>query len=171
MTRNTPPPSIHSPTTAYRTRFAPAHINKLPSPPDWSTKSTLSTSHPTASYPSTPRPLKIRRRLLSPKLHRTSLPRATPDPAMLGTTSPNTKAALLRPCHICQHRPRQKKELDSYADCASCGKRACYVCMRHCEAWCGGRTVCSGCCVEVGEEGEAWCTDCFGRQEDVTRQE
>ncbi|KAH6670713.1 hypothetical protein B0J14DRAFT_596910 [Halenospora varia] len=38
----------------------------------------------------------------------------------------------LSPCHICYRKPGNLTELDSFADCESCGKRACYVCIRQC---------------------------------------
>ncbi|KAH8674721.1 hypothetical protein BGZ60DRAFT_514056 [Tricladium varicosporioides] len=38
----------------------------------------------------------------------------------------------LSPCHICYRKPGNHAELDSFADCESCGKRACYICIRQC---------------------------------------
>ena len=56
------------------------------------------------------------------------------------TYSPDavSKAAMaapkmnLNPCHICQRRPLQKKDLESYADCEGCGERCCWICVREC---------------------------------------
>jgi hypothetical protein len=39
----------------------------------------------------------------------------------------------LSPCHICHRKPTERKHLDDYADCQSCGRRTCYVCIRQCE--------------------------------------
>ncbi|KKA25707.1 hypothetical protein T310_0263 [Rasamsonia emersonii CBS 393.64] len=41
---------------------------------------------------------------------------------------------LLRPCHICHRRPTTRVMLDAYADCELCGERACYICLRECNA-------------------------------------
>ncbi|EYE93803.1 uncharacterized protein EURHEDRAFT_378794 [Aspergillus ruber CBS 135680] len=45
-----------------------------------------------------------------------------------------TSAASLRPCHICYRRPTTRELLDAYADCDLCGERACYICLRQCDA-------------------------------------
>ncbi|OTB08785.1 hypothetical protein M426DRAFT_161602 [Hypoxylon sp. CI-4A] len=44
-------------------------------------------------------------------------------------------AASLSPCHICHRKPTKKSDLDSFADCAGCGQRACFVCIRACQGW------------------------------------
>lgn len=62
-----------------------------------------------------------------------------PNPAYT-TYSPDavSKAAMtapkmnLNPCHICQRRPLQKKDLEGYADCEGCGERCCWICVREC---------------------------------------
>jgi hypothetical protein len=38
----------------------------------------------------------------------------------------------LSPCHICRRKPTSKYELDSFADCESCGERTCWICIREC---------------------------------------
>ncbi|KAN0085009.1 hypothetical protein V8E54_001476 [Elaphomyces granulatus] len=49
---------------------------------------------------------------------------------------------LLRPCHICHRRPTTRVMLDAYADCELCGERACYICLRECDAAdCRGRRL------------------------------
>jgi hypothetical protein len=59
-------------------------------------------------------------------------PKTSPD------ISPKTVAPLppplLRPCHICHRRPTTRVMLDAYADCELCGERACYICLRECNA-------------------------------------
>lgn len=57
-------------------------------------------------------------------------PRTMPAPT---TTTTNTKL-VLRPCHICHRKPSTKVMLDAYADCELCGQRACYICLRECNA-------------------------------------
>ncbi|KAL4923766.1 uncharacterized protein BDV17DRAFT_276167 [Aspergillus undulatus] len=42
--------------------------------------------------------------------------------------------SFLRPCHICHRRPTTKELLEAYADCDLCGQRACFVCLRQCDA-------------------------------------
>ncbi|KAL5614394.1 uncharacterized protein BROUX77_000231 [Berkeleyomyces rouxiae] len=41
----------------------------------------------------------------------------------------------LTPCHICHRRPTKKSDLEAFMDCAGCGMRACFVCMRRCAGW------------------------------------
>ncbi|KAF7899237.1 uncharacterized protein EAF01_008450 [Botrytis porri] len=88
----------------------------------------------------------------------------------------------LRACHICHRKPTVKKELDAFANCEGCGKRACWVCIREClggwgntqmgeeaagkEGWGEKGTkhrgmVCSRCCVERGTEGDVLCLGCL----------
>ncbi|KAI2471248.1 hypothetical protein F4781DRAFT_387821 [Annulohypoxylon bovei var. microspora] len=47
---------------------------------------------------------------------------------------PNPQA-LLSACHICHRKPTKKSDLDCFADCAGCGQRACFVCIRACPGW------------------------------------
>lgn len=68
----------------------------------------------------------------------------------------------IRPCHACNSAPKRKRDLDSYSDCRRCEERTCYICARQCIGGCG-KTVCKKCTVEVGEEGDAWCLDCYAR--------
>ncbi|TEY66806.1 hypothetical protein BOTCAL_0131g00170 [Botryotinia calthae] len=88
----------------------------------------------------------------------------------------------LRACHICRRKPTVMKELDAFANCEGCGKRACWVCIREClggwgntemgeevggkEGWGEkGMThrgmICSRCCVERGTEGDVLCLGCL----------
>ncbi|PQE04068.1 cytochrome c1 heme precursor protein [Rutstroemia sp. NJR-2017a BVV2] len=99
-----------------------------------------------------------------------------------GAGSESSKAMDLRPCHICRRKPTVRRELDAFAECEGCGRRACWVCIRECM---GGEgfmardgvereegdwvergiehrgVVCSRCCVERGEEGEVICLGCL----------
>lgn len=63
---------------------------------------------------------------VSPK---TVIPISYPPPR-----NPCTSASSLRPCHICYRRPTTRELLDAYADCDLCGQRACYICLRQCDA-------------------------------------
>ncbi|KAJ5160670.1 uncharacterized protein N7482_007674 [Penicillium canariense] len=47
---------------------------------------------------------------------------------------PSTSPSALRPCHICHRRPTTRQVLDAYADCDLCGERACFICLRQCDA-------------------------------------
>ena len=114
-----------------------------------------------------PPPLKTAKRILSLKPHRYAPARPSAastasTPAEIATV-PTTSipSSLLRPCHICHSKPTKRRDLDSYADCGSCGGRTCYICIRQCIMSCGKRRVCSRCCVEQGEEGEVCCWDCL----------
>ncbi|KAF1842656.1 uncharacterized protein K460DRAFT_290206 [Cucurbitaria berberidis CBS 394.84] len=68
----------------------------------------------------------------------------------------------LRPCHACSLAPKRKKDLVNYLDCKRCNGRTCYVCARECVGGCG-KAVCKKCIVEVGQEGDSWCLDCYSR--------
>lgn len=111
------------------------------------------------------------------------------------TTNTITNAKLvLRPCHVCHRKPSTKVMLDAYADCELCGQRACYICLRECNALnCAQRQpttldecfdtemrsfdghevegrprkVCSLCAIEgLTDTGQeiVWCVDCVRRQ-------
>lgn len=58
-------------------------------------------------------------------------PRTMPPTAT--NTDTNSKL-VLRPCHVCHRKPSTKIMLDAYADCELCGQRACYICLRECNA-------------------------------------
>jgi hypothetical protein len=85
-------------------------------------------------------------------------------------TSPTVHPQVLRPCHVCYRRPSTRSMLDAYADCELCGQRACYICLRECDApECihkekpGQTRICSQCAVEgLTERGEeiVWCVEC-----------
>lgn len=47
---------------------------------------------------------------------------------------PSMSPSALRPCHICHRRPTTRQVLDAYADCDLCGERACFICLRQCDA-------------------------------------
>ncbi|KAI1261020.1 hypothetical protein F5Y18DRAFT_213374 [Xylariaceae sp. FL1019] len=62
----------------------------------------------------------------------------TPVPPSLQQTRPSITRATssaLTPCHICHRKPTKKTDLDSFADCMGCGRRACFVCIRACQGW------------------------------------
>jgi hypothetical protein len=69
----------------------------------------------------------------------------------------------LRSCHACQSAPKRKKDLENYMDCRRCDERTCYICARQCLGGCG-KKICKKCIVEVGQEGDSWCLDCYSRQ-------
>ncbi|KAJ5684831.1 uncharacterized protein N7477_001176 [Penicillium maclennaniae] len=100
---------------------------------------------------------------------------------------PSNSASALRPCHICHRRPTTRHVLDAYADCDLCGERACFICLRQCDAvdcpgtinvpvtapngdlfsqeedFDGRRKICSSCAVEgITETGTeiVRCLDC-----------
>ncbi|KAJ5689804.1 hypothetical protein N7462_004196 [Penicillium macrosclerotiorum] len=108
---------------------------------------------------------------------------------VLPLSYPSTSPSALRPCHICHRRPTTRQVLDAYADCDLCGERACFICLRQCDAIeCPGsfpasrgephllspsedfdgssarrRNICSGCAVEgITETGAeiVRCLDC-----------
>lgn len=55
---------------------------------------------------------------------------------------PSTSPSALRPCHICHRRPTTRQVLDAYADCDLCAERACFICLRQCDALdCPGATT------------------------------
>jgi hypothetical protein len=68
-----------------------------------------------------------------------------------------------RPCHACKSAPKRRRDLENYLDCKRCVERTCYICARVCYGGCT-RTVCNTCIVEVGEEGDPWCLDCYQRK-------
>ncbi|KAL4983616.1 hypothetical protein BDW68DRAFT_168515 [Aspergillus falconensis] len=54
--------------------------------------------------------------------------------------NPCTSPSFLRPCHICHRRPTTRELVQAYADCELCGQRACFICLRRCDAVnCWGR--------------------------------
>jgi hypothetical protein len=87
-----------------------------------------------------------------------------PDlPTSLSKPDAHQHAATdLRPCHACKSAPKRRKDLENYLDCRRCVGRTCYICARQCFGGCG-QAVCKKCIVEVGEEGDPWCLDCYAR--------
>jgi hypothetical protein len=120
----------------------------------------------TQPIPKSPRrsPAKIRRRIL-----RESSANAHTNPKSKALESDiKVQQICLDRCHICHKAPKLKTDLDSYGDCWRCHKRVCYICVRMCEAQsCGGRKICSSCCVEQGEEGNVSCLDCIQSEDHI----
>ncbi|KAL1994685.1 hypothetical protein VTN49DRAFT_2155 [Thermomyces lanuginosus] len=122
--------------------------------------------------------------------HQRSSPEVSPRTVPATTTT--LPPPVLRPCHVCHRRPTTRAMLDAYADCELCGERACYICLRECDALgCGlpssvtsssvaeevylrcrqqqrrRRKICSCCAVEgLTESGEevVWCVECVRRE-------
>lgn len=100
--------------------------------------------------------------------------RLTPKATLVKSTShlmeleteptPNRSNAVsdLRPCHACKSAPKRNKDLENYLDCRRCEGRTCYICARQCYGGCR-KAVCKKCIVEVGEDGDPWCLDCYAR--------
>lgn len=130
-------------------------------------------SHPYSSYSASSaytaserRPVKQAKRL-SPKaavVKSTShLMDHEPElPAISSRPDAHHAVTDLRPCHACKSAPRRRKDLENYLDCRRCDGRTCYICARQCFGACG-KAVCKKCIVEVGEEGDPWCLDCYSR--------
>lgn len=112
---------------------------------------------------------KVRRKMASPKLHRVALSEAAGGNKMgsKGFSKPNS----LEPCHVCKTSPKQKSDLDTYSDCERCNRRICLICSRTCQAGCGRKKICSGCCEEKGIDGDPWCLDCLGHTWDLDMHE
>jgi hypothetical protein len=101
---------------------------------------------------------KLRRRVL---LESSMYSNLAPQPNPSQNSSKPEQISLER-CHICHKGPKMKTELDSYDNCWRCKKRTCYICMRMCGIEiCGGKKICSSCCVEYGEDAMAFCWDCI----------
>lgn len=76
--------------------------------------------------------------------------------------SPPISASDLRACHICHSAPKRKSDLENYLECQVCAERACYICARECYGGCK-KQVCSKCCVQVGENWDTYCLECYQR--------
>ncbi|KAL2797501.1 hypothetical protein BJX66DRAFT_94016 [Aspergillus keveii] len=66
-----------------------------------------------------------------------SSPPVSPKTIVMQKFPPHNNSAsvpLLHPCHICHRRPTTRELLEAYADCDLCGERACFVCLRQCDA-------------------------------------
>jgi hypothetical protein len=81
------------------------------------------------------------------------------DPAPSSNTNSNSD---LRPCHACMTAPKRRRDLENYMDCKRCVERACYICARECVGC--EKAICKKCIVEVGEEGDSWCLDCYSKR-------
>ena len=69
-------------------------------------------------------------------------PQISPKTIPVNSNNVALPPPLLRPCHICHRRPTTRVMLDAYADCDLCGERACYICLRECDAVdCRGRRL------------------------------
>jgi len=79
-----------------------------------------------------------------------------PDPA---PSSDTNSTSDLRPCHSCKTAPKRKRDLENYMECKRCVERACYICARECMGC--QKAICKKCIVEVGEEGDPWCLECY----------
>ncbi|KAL2869405.1 uncharacterized protein BJX67DRAFT_330691 [Aspergillus lucknowensis] len=75
---------------------------------------------------------------------------------------PCRSAPLLSPCHICHRKPITKDSLEAYADCDLCGQRACFICLRECDA-----IDCRGSGGQIGQE--LWRNTSNDSQLDVNR--
>jgi hypothetical protein len=84
------------------------------------------------------------------------------DPSSAKAVSHAHPTIDLRSCHACNSAPKRRKDLENYLDCRRCVGRTCYICARQCFGGCG-KAVCKKCIVEVGEEGDPWCLDCYAR--------
>ncbi|KAF2806771.1 uncharacterized protein BDZ99DRAFT_465567 [Mytilinidion resinicola] len=103
---------------------------------------------------------KHRRKILPPKASRVApLATTTANPA---TSKPSSHD--LRSCKICHKAPTRNRDLETYISCQACGERACQICTRMCEGGCA-KLVCSACCKEVGNDGDAWCVRCVEKKE------
>ncbi|KAI4921366.1 hypothetical protein J4E85_008711 [Alternaria conjuncta] len=125
---------------------------------------------PYALFPSKPheytserRPVKQLKRL-SPKAslvkstsHLMDVDLDAPSPCQ---TQPHAVSDL-RSCHACNKAPKRRKDLENYLDCTRCEGRTCFICARQCVGC--SKATCKKCIVEVGEEGDAWCLDCYSR--------
>ncbi|XP_014558483.1 hypothetical protein COCVIDRAFT_94510 [Bipolaris victoriae FI3] len=85
----------------------------------------------------------------------------SPTTTTCGTPAHHHAVSDLRSCHACQKAPTRKKDLENYLDCRRCEGRTCFICARQCVGC--AKAICKKCIVEVGEEGDAWCLDCYSR--------
>jgi hypothetical protein len=119
-------------------------------------------------YTSERRPVKQIKRL-SPKAslikstsHLMDIDFDVPTPCQRTDTPLSAPAVSdLRSCHACNKAPKRKKDLENYLDCRRCEGRTCFICARQCTGC--SKAICKKCIVEVGEEGDAWCLDCYSR--------
>lgn len=85
-----------------------------------------------------------------------------PDPVLrpspVQRVDSHTKSDL-SPCHICSTAPKRKRDLEGYMDCQRCTEKTCYICARQCLRC--EKAICKECIVEIGQEGEPWCLECY----------
>ncbi|EOA88868.1 uncharacterized protein SETTUDRAFT_106128 [Exserohilum turcica Et28A] len=112
--------------------------------------------------PSDRRPVKQLKRLSPPKA---ALVKSTSHLMDVDIDAPpvcdSRAVSDLRSCHACNKAPKRKKDLENYLDCTRCQGRTCFICARQCVAC--DKATCKKCIVEVGEDGDAWCLDCYSR--------
>lgn len=116
---------------------------------------------PSASTFQERRPMKQLKRS-TPKI---TLNKSTSHLMDLALDSPDIPARILcdlRSCHACNLAPKRRAELENYLDCQRCDGRTCFICARECVGGCG-KAVCKRCIVEVGQEGDSWCLECYSR--------
>ncbi|KAF2682841.1 hypothetical protein K458DRAFT_419674 [Lentithecium fluviatile CBS 122367] len=81
------------------------------------------------------------------------------DPAPISTANNHSD---LRPCHACNTAPKRRRDLENYMECRRCDERTCYICARECVGC--HKAICKKCIVEVGEEGDPWCLNCYSKR-------
>lgn len=121
-----------------------------------------------ACHTSNRRPVKQMRRL-NPKVSLSKMPSHLMDiEPDFAPNSPHPAkehthvGSDLRPCHACKTAPKRKRELENFMDCKRCDGRTCYICARECLGC--RKATCKKCIVEVGEEGDPWCLECYSQQ-------
>jgi hypothetical protein len=129
-----------------------------PAPPEASVQRTLSRSPKFAS--SERRPVKQMKRVLV----KTSSHLMDTDSDLAPSSPPVQKADThaksdLSPCHVCSTAPKRRRDLEGYMDCQRCTERTCYICARECLGC--QKAICKECIVELGQDGEPWCLDCY----------
>lgn len=142
--------------------FTKSQSRSLPSPPPPESGFGYAPERTKVDHGQRTPPSKHRRRVIPLKKQRLSTPEDVQQPTQFTFTS----TPILTPCHVCYKAPRLKRELDAYQDCWRCRKRACFICMRQCQANCGERKICRSCCVEEGEDGDVSCLDCLQHSQD-----
>lgn len=65
----------------------------------------------------------------------------------------------LSACHVCSTAPKRRRDLEGYMDCQRCSERTCYICARECSGC--QKAICKECIVELGQDGEPWCLECY----------
>ncbi|KAF2786633.1 hypothetical protein K505DRAFT_330226 [Melanomma pulvis-pyrius CBS 109.77] len=135
---------------------------------DNNTWTTLFTQTPTTYLATETRPQKQLKRTLPkkvPVLVKSTSHLMDIESELSSSASPRSSTSPtldLRPCHICHTAPKRKKDLENYDECRRCQEHTCFICVRQCGDGCREK-ICRKCCVEVGEEGDTLCLDCYDR--------